>query len=46
VKYSEYLHEQIAGSQLIVIPDAGHMVVLEQPRATNEAIASFLHTLP
>lgn len=46
VKYSEYLHERIAGAQLVVIPNAGHMVVLEQPRATNEAIAAFLRALP
>jgi pimeloyl-ACP methyl ester carboxylesterase len=42
VRYSEYLHGQIAGSQLVVLPRAGHMVVLEQPRAVNEAIAAFL----
>jgi len=46
VKYSEYLHGRIAGSRLVVIPNAGHMVVLEQPRATNEAIAAFLRALP
>jgi pimeloyl-ACP methyl ester carboxylesterase len=45
VKYSEYLHAQIAGSQLVVIPRAGHLVVLEQPHAVNGAIAAFLHTL-
>lgn len=42
VKYSEYLHGQIAGSTLVVIPRAGHMVILEQPRAVNEAIAALL----
>jgi pimeloyl-ACP methyl ester carboxylesterase len=45
VKYSEYLHAQIAASQLVVLPGAGHMVVLEQPRAVNEAIAAFLRGL-
>jgi len=45
VKYSEYLHEQIPGSHLVVIPHAAHLVVLEAPRATNEAIAAFLRTL-
>ena len=33
VKFSQYLHEQIAGSQLVVVPGAGHMVMLEQPAA-------------
>ncbi len=42
VKYSQYLHEQIAGSQLTVIPDAGHMVMLEQPAAVAEAVIHFL----
>ncbi len=28
-KYSQWLHDHIAGSQLVVIPDAGHMVMLE-----------------
>lgn len=45
VKYSEYLHGQIAGSELVVIPRAGHMVMLEQPRAVNEAIGAFLRRL-
>lgn len=42
VKYSEYLHQRILRSQLVVIPGAGHMVMLEQPRAVNGAIAEFL----
>jgi len=45
VKYSQYLHEQIAGSQLIVVPGAGHMVMLEQPAAVSEAVAYFLTSL-
>ena len=42
VKFSHYLHEQIAGSQLIVVPGAGHMVMLEQPVAVAESVATFL----
>ena len=45
VKFSQYLHEQIAGSQLIVVPGAGHMVMLEQPAAVAEAVAYFLTSL-
>ncbi len=41
VKYSQFLHEQIAGSQLTVIPGAGHMVMLEQPAAVAQAMAAF-----
>ncbi len=42
VKYSQFLHEQIAGSQLVVVPGAGHMVMLEQPAAVAEVVAAFL----
>lgn len=45
VKYSQYLHEQIAGSQLVVVPGAGHMVMLEQPRVVAQAVAGFLASL-
>lgn len=45
VKYSAYLHQEIAGSQLVIVPGAGHMVMLEQPRAINEAIGVFLRGL-
>jgi pimeloyl-ACP methyl ester carboxylesterase len=42
VKYSQFLAGQIAGAQLVVVPDAGHMVMLEQPAAVAEAVARFL----
>jgi pimeloyl-ACP methyl ester carboxylesterase len=45
VKYSRYLHENITTSHLIVIPNAGHMVMMEQPDTLNRAIESFLATL-
>ena len=45
VKFGQYLHEQVAGSQLVVVPGAGHMVMLEQPAAVSEAVAYFLTSL-
>jgi len=42
VNFSQFLHKQIAGSQLIVVPGAGHMVMLEQSAAVAEAVARFL----
>ena len=45
IKYSQFLHEQIARSRLIVVPGAGHMVMLEQPAAVAEAVAPFLTSL-
>jgi len=41
-KYAEYLHRQIGGSRLALIPAAGHMVMLEQPDETSRAIEVFL----
>src|SRR5579859_6301896 len=42
VKYSQYLHEHIAGSSLCLIPDAGHYVMREQPQQVNHAIEEWL----
>ena len=38
VKYSEYLHQQIAHSTLAIVPQAGHYVMREQPEKVNTAI--------
>ncbi len=42
---SAYLHEQIAGSQLRVIPGAGHMLMLEAPDETARLLGAFLDTV-
>jgi pimeloyl-ACP methyl ester carboxylesterase len=44
-KYSHYLHEHIAGSQLLEVPGAGHVVMAERPDVVNPAIARFLAKL-
>jgi pimeloyl-ACP methyl ester carboxylesterase len=41
-KYSQYLHEQIAGSRLEVVEGAGHTLPLEQPEEYNRRLADFL----
>jgi len=46
VKYSEYLHEHIPGSHLVLIPHAGHMVMVEKAEAVNEALERFVAGLP
>lgn len=46
VKYSEYLHQQIAHATLHLIPDAGHYVMREQPELVNQAIDEWLQALP
>jgi 3-oxoadipate enol-lactonase len=40
--FSEEMQRAIPGSELVVIPDAGHMSNMEQPAAFNRALASFL----
>jgi pimeloyl-ACP methyl ester carboxylesterase len=45
VKYANYLHQKIEGSSLRIIEGAGHMVMLEQDRAVNSAIANWAMTL-
>lgn len=39
----EWMEETIFGSKLELVPDAGHMVMLECPARLNELITSFLH---
>lgn len=42
---AEQLHQLIAGSRLVVVPDAGHSSSVEQPEAVTAAIVSFLDEL-
>jgi len=41
-KYSTYLRDNIPGAQLVLIQDAGHMVMLEQPEAVSRAVADLI----
>jgi pimeloyl-ACP methyl ester carboxylesterase len=36
------LHERIAGSRLVMLPHAGHMLMTDQPEALHEAVLEFL----
>jgi pimeloyl-ACP methyl ester carboxylesterase len=42
VKYSSFLKDAIAGSTLVVIPNAGHLVMIEKPEEFNEHLAGFV----
>jgi pimeloyl-ACP methyl ester carboxylesterase len=44
-RYAQYLARQIPNAQLAIIPDAGHMVMLEQPQAVAVAVMNFLPRL-
>jgi len=41
-KYSRYLNEVIPGSRLVLIEDAGHMVMMEKPIEVSSAIEEFV----
>ena len=41
---TRFLHEKIAGSKRVVLPDGGHTSNLENPGAFNRAAAGFLDT--
>ncbi len=42
VLYSRYLHGRIKGSKLEILPNAGHMVMVESSRVFNEKIREFI----
>jgi pimeloyl-ACP methyl ester carboxylesterase len=45
VKYSEYLHAQIAHSTLLIVPEAGHYVQREKPAEVNQALEDWLEKI-
>ena len=42
LKYSQYMKERIRNARIIIIPDAGHSVMLEKPDELNNALRPFL----
>lgn len=42
---SHYLHQHIAGSELLLVEEAGHNVMIEQPQVVAEAVDAFLAKL-
>ena len=45
-KYSHFLHENIKGSKLAMIKNAGHMVMIERPKEFNKEVQDFVSHLP
>jgi pimeloyl-ACP methyl ester carboxylesterase len=43
---SEFLRDHIAGARLEVVPNAGHMVMLEQPDRVSGLLADFFNSIP
>ncbi len=46
LRHSQALHEEIAGSKLVSVENAGHMIGLEKPHEVAEAIEAFIDSLP
>jgi pimeloyl-ACP methyl ester carboxylesterase len=41
-RYSEHLATSIRRAQRVLIPDAGHMVMIEKPKAVADALSTFI----
>jgi len=46
LRYSQYLSDNIQGAILKVVPNAGHMVMLEHPKSVAEVLTHFLSSVP
>jgi pimeloyl-ACP methyl ester carboxylesterase len=46
LRNSQFLVGQIPHAQLLIIPEGGHMLMLEQPLAVAAAFSNFLPTIP
>ncbi len=44
-KYSQFLAEKLPSAEFKIIPDSGHMVMVEQPRRVGEEIHRFMDNL-
>ena len=45
VRYAEYLGRELQNAEVVIVPNSGHFVTLEQPEAVNDAVAGFLRRL-
>jgi pimeloyl-ACP methyl ester carboxylesterase len=43
VKYSEFFHKKIKNSELVIIDNAGHLVMIDQSKKLNEAIENYIN---
>ncbi|MBE2270323.1 MAG: alpha/beta hydrolase [Anaerolinea sp.] len=46
LKFSHLLHDNIAGSTLVIVPNAGHKLIIEQPQVVADAVQTWLDQLP
>jgi pimeloyl-ACP methyl ester carboxylesterase len=46
LRYAQYLADAIPGARLQLVPEAGHMLMLEQPQTVAAALETWLKTIP
>ena len=44
-KYSQFMSEKIPSAKLTIVPESGHMVMLEQPGVVGDLISQFINGL-
>jgi pimeloyl-ACP methyl ester carboxylesterase len=42
LRYAQRLHNEIPGSRLVIVPDAGHMILFDAPDAVADALTDFI----
>lgn len=45
LEYAQRLHREIAKSRLVIIPDAGHLILFDAPEAVASALTDFINQL-
>jgi pimeloyl-ACP methyl ester carboxylesterase len=45
VQYAHRLHREIPGSQLVIVPEAGHFILFDAPEAVANALSDFVSHL-
>ena len=45
MEHSELIIERLPDAQFVVVPDAGHLVLLEKPAEVTEALTALLRTV-
>jgi pimeloyl-ACP methyl ester carboxylesterase len=45
LKYGQRLHREIPDSQLVTVPDAGHLILFDAPGAVADALTRFIGSL-
>lgn len=45
LKFAQRLHREIAASRLVIVPDAGHLILFDAPQQVANALSDFVERL-